>query len=184
MRALLFHPVALCLLAATGRVGAALDKPGDWSVRDAPYRAPVKAGKAPEDPKIGWALDLPEFGPRGPTPGTWSCSTAPARKSRWMWSGEGPRHLFCSPRECRTTDARCSISEATRRAALPHGTPKQPVDGNTARAGKCDPRTWPGFQAAWKLSPAIDGAGFEANIYQGSNPFGDGGISSAVSPEH
>ncbi len=176
MRYPLPHLFAFSLLAASGRVGAALDKPGDWSVHDAPYRIPVKAGKAPEDTKNGWLLELPEFGATRPDTRDVILLDGAGKEIALdlVWRGAGRKLLMLA--QSIPQDGRAMLyfgGNSSRRFAT--WTAERSLLMETRRApDKCDPRTWPGIQAAWKLSPAMDGAGFVENIFQGSNPFGDG----------
>jgi len=157
-------------------LAAPKDKDKEWAVESAPYRIVLHANAAPGAPAAGWEIRVPDFG-AGRADIRDVVLLGPERKEIALdsvWRGAGRSLLLLAEtmpeegavatlyfggntqRRLRSWTAKRSLLLETRR--LPEG-------ANVA--------TYGGWQAAWKKSQDVDGAGFVPLIFQGENPFGE-----------
>ena len=161
-----------CLCAAAGAAGT--PDPGAWAVRDAVFRTVVHPGTPPERAESGWIIELDEFG--GTRADTRDVVLLdPSGKEIGLdpvWRGAG-RKLVLLAQTVPPAGATLYFGGGAQRRHASWTADRSLVMETRRMPEQADPRSWPGFQTAWKAATAVDGAGFTGNIFQGENPFGD-----------
>jgi len=149
--------------------------PARWIFPDAPYRAVFKLDKPADDPVAGVAINLPEFGNTTDKllDVVMTDSAGEMQPLAQVWRGSGQWVLLLAKelkadqeyyvyfgggrfRQGQMWQPQISLLLETRQFSQP-----KPID------------SWEKMDAAWRGASNVDGAGWESNIFHGTNPYGD-----------
>ncbi|MEI6083410.1 MAG: tetratricopeptide repeat protein [Verrucomicrobiota bacterium] len=154
---------------------AVLAAPARWIFPDAPFRAVVKLDKPSAEPSAGIAINLPEFG--NTTDKLLDVVMTDAAGEflpvAQVWRGSG-REVLLVAKELRADQEYYVYFGGARFRQGPMWQPQISLLMETRQVAA--PRaieSWEKMDAVWRGAPEVDGAGWVANIYQGTNPFGN-----------
>ena len=164
------------LFACPAASAAPKDKDKEWAVESAPYRIVLHADTPPGAPTAGWEIRVPDFGAGRADMGD-VVLLGPERKEIALdsvWRGAGRALLVLAESMPEAGAAATLYFGGNTQRRLRKWTAKRSLLLETRRLPEgANVATYGGWQAAWKSSRDVDGAGFVPLIFQGENPFGE-----------